>query len=171
MKNTEILFARRSIRKYKERQEIPNSTIEFILNAGMCAPSARNNQPWQFIVCQNPETLNVLSERHPYGKMLKEASLAILVCGDKSIDETESYLLQNCSAATQNILLAAHAVELGAVWLGIHPREERIQMCKEIFELPDFIMPVALISIGIPDEEKPKNSRFDEAKVKWEKWK
>jgi nitroreductase len=170
-KNLEIIFARRSIRKYKKRQVIPQTAIEFILNAGMCAPSARNKKPWQFIVCQNPQTLDILSERHPYAQMLKDASLAILVCGDKSLDDNESYLLQNCAAAAQNILLATHASELGAVWLGIHPREERILMCKEIFELPDFILPIALISIGIPNEEKPKNNRFDETKVKWEKWK
>ncbi len=168
--HSELIFRRRSIRKYAKRQVIDEVTVLHLLNAGMCAPSARNKQPWQFIVINDTAILDVLSERHPYGKMLKEASLAILVCGDKGIDDNDSYLLQNCAAATQNILLTAHAEGLGAVWLGIHPREERMQMCRELFSLPECIMPVALISIGIPDEEKLANNNFERLKVHWNKW-
>lgn len=171
MKNdADLLFSRRSIRKYKGRSPISSETVKYIIEAAMCAPSARNMQPWHFVLTQDHHILDVLSERHPYAKMLKEASLAIIVCGDKRVDDNESYLLQNCAVATQNLLLAAHACELGAVWLGVHPREERIKMCREIFSLPDYIMPVALISVGYPDEKKSRNDNYESYKVHWDKW-
>ena len=97
---------------------------------------------------------------HPYGKMLEGAAAAILVCGDNTIEETESYLLQNCSAATQNILLTAHDLDLGAVWLGLHPREDRIKAIKNVLGLPGHFFPVSLISIGYPDEKKTDPDRF-----------
>ncbi len=168
--NTDILFSRRSIRKYKNRERVPEDVVQYILSAAMSAPSARNTQAWQFIVTQNHDILNTLSERHPYAGMLKEASLAILVCGDKRAEENEIYLVQNCSAATQNILLAAHGQGLGAVWLGVNPREERMNMCREVFNLPDYVIPVALISIGYPGEKKDINKNYSSSKVHWDKW-
>ncbi len=168
--NSDIIFQRRSIRKYKSRKPVHKDLIDHLIKAGMSAPSARNKQPWHFVISQNPKTLDILSERHPYAKMLKDASLAILVCGDKELDDNESYLAQNCAAATQNILLATHACGMGAVWLGVYPREERIKMCREVFDLPQHIIPVALISIGYPDEDKPVNDNFNQEKVHWEKW-
>ena len=169
MNTNEAIFSRRSIRKYLNRQ-IPNELVKLLIEAGMYAPSARNYQPWHFIVVQSRKTLDELSVVHPYGKMLKQATLAILVCGDKNIDPMDSYLIQNCSAATQNILLAAHANGLGAVWLGVHPREQRMNGIIDLFNLPKHILPISLLSIGYPAETVVKPERFNQEKAHYEKW-
>jgi len=141
-----------------------------LLKAGMYAPSARNLQPWYFIYTDKRKTLNELSEIHPYAKMLKEATLAILVCGDLKLEENLNYIIQDCSAATQNILLAATDLGLGSVWLGIQPREDRVKNMKSFFNLPDNIIPISLISIGYPDEIKQLPERFNPERVKYNDW-
>lgn len=163
------ILNRRSIRKYKD-EPITKEQIDTLLKAAMYAPTARNMQPWHFIYTCDKEQLTKLSGIHPYGKMLRNASLAILSCGDLGIDKTESYLVQNCSAATQNILLAAHALGLGGVWLGVHPREERMGPIAEYFKLPKQVIPISLISIGYPDEKPGFPERFDLDKVHEGEW-
>jgi nitroreductase len=108
----------------------------------------------------------------PYGQMLATAPLGILVCGDLDAanDHQLSYLLQDCSAAIENLLLGAHALGLGACWLGVHPREERMLKLKEIFSLPSNIIPVAVIALGRPGEKKEARTRFNRDYVHWEKW-
>ena len=167
---SDIIFERRSIRKYKQGLTIDSKTINFLLDAAMSAPTARNRQPWQFVVISRKELLAELAQVHPYGKMLADASLAILVCGDLRLDEMESYLVQAGSAATQNLLLAAHSVGLGAVWLGVHPRKERTEDIRRLFKLPSEIIPISLISIGYPDEEKPRNQNFRTDRVHYNGW-
>jgi nitroreductase len=169
MNTIDCLLNRRSIRKYKDKQ-VPKETIDKILEAAMYAPSARNLQPWHFVVISKRDMLDKLSEVHPYAKMLKEAPVAILVCGDQSIDETVGYLSQNCAAATQNILLAAHELGLGSVWLGVYPREPRILAMKELFNLPEHILPISLIVIGYSDEEKTRPDRVIAERIHYEKW-
>lgn len=169
METINALMSRRSIRKYTN-QLIENEKIEILLKAAMQAPSARNTQSWQFIVVSDKETLKAIMKVHPYSSMLAEASHAILVCGDKSLEPSEAYCSQNCSAATQNILIAAHALGLGAVWLGVYPREERIKGITELFKLPEHIFPVTLISLGYPDEKKEAAHRYSFEKIHFEKW-
>ncbi len=170
VQNTEILFTRRSIRNYKKDMHISDDMIEFIVDAAMAAPSARNRQPWHFIISRDRNKLNKLSEVHPYGKMLKDASMAVIVSGDLKIEDRESSLVQNCSAATQNLLLAAHGIGLGGVWLGLYPREERIVALKNMFKLPENILPITLISVGFPDESKPRNNNFNPDRLHFEQW-
>jgi len=141
-----------------------------ILKAAMFAPSARNTQAWQFVVINDHEKLKALSQIHPYGKMLKSAALAILVCGDMKKDKTLSYLIQNCSAATQNILLAANELSIGSVWLGIQPREDRIRNMMKFFNLPQHIVPISLISLGYPKEEPKQVNRFDASCIHYNGW-
>ena len=160
----EVILTRRSIRKYSNK-EIPTKIIANLLEAGMYAPSARNLQAWQFVVINNRGLLNELAEIHPYGKMLKQAPLAILVCGDKMKEESEGYLSLNCAAATQNIMLAAHSLGLGSVWLGVYPKENRIEPISTLLKLPEYILPMALISLGYPDEILPKPERFSREKI------
>ena len=167
---TDILFERRSIRKYQENKPVSDEKLKHILEAAMCAPSARNYQPWHFIITHTRQTIDTLAEVHPYGKMLKAATMAILICGDSDLEKTESYILQDCAAATQNLLLAAHGVGLGGVWLGVHPREERMDAMKKVFDLPENIIPVALISLGYPAEEKPRNDNYNQERVHIDKW-
>jgi len=158
------ILTRRSIRKYSG-EAIPEELIIALLNAGMHAPTARNHQPWHFVVVDEREIIDKLSIAHPYAKMLKEASLAILVCGDKTIQESDGYIIQDCSAATQNIMLAAHAHGLGSVWLGMYPREERMKEVSRLLEIPDHILPAALISIGYPAEEKDAPVRYKTERI------
>lgn len=169
-KKSDILFERRSIRKYQKDKPIDADTVKFIIKAAMNAPSARNYQPWHFIVTHNRQTIDLLAELHPHGKMLQNSPLAILICGDSDIEKTESYIIQGCSAATQNLLLGAHDAGLGSVWLGVHPRKERMEAMKKVFKFPDNIIPVALISLGYPNEEKPWNDNFDSEKIHLETW-
>ncbi len=167
---SDIIFERRSIRKYKPGLGVDFATINFLLDAAMSAPTARNRQPWHFLVITRKSLLEELAQAHPYGKMLSEAGLAVLVCGDTSLEDIESYLVQACSAATQNLLLAAHSVGLGAVWLGVHPRKERTDDIRSILGIPKEIIPVSLISIGHPDEEKPRNHNFNPERVHLNRW-
>jgi len=159
MEAMEAILTRRSIRKYT-KQPVSESLVKEILTAAMSAPSANNKQPWQFVVMNQREVLDKVPEFHLHANMIKEAPLAILVCGDLTRQEHKGYLVLDCTAATENLLLAVHAKELGAVWLGIYPREERISGIKKLLALPDDIMPIALLVIGYPAEQKPAENRY-----------
>lgn len=169
MEILEGIFTRRSIRKYTN-QEISTDQIQLLIKAGMYAPSANNQQPWHFIVINQTEILNAIAKVHPYAKMLTKAQFAILVCGDENLELGKGYWVVDCSAATQNILLAAHAMGLGAVWLGIHPREERKKEIKKIVGLPNHIHPLSLISIGYPAEQKETPERFKIDRIHYNAW-
>lgn len=164
-----LLLDRRSIRKYKD-EKISNEKIKMLIKAAMYAPSARNYQPWEFVIIDDRDVLDKIPEFHPYAGMMKKASHGIVVCGDLNVEENVNYVNQNCSAATQNILLAAHGLGLGAVWLGVFPREQRVNGLKELLGLPENILPVSLISIGYPAEEKKRPDRFDRSKMHYNKW-
>jgi nitroreductase len=169
METLKAIFTRRSIRKYSGNL-VTDEQLEVLLRAAMHAPSARNKQPWHFIVIKEKNLLKKIAEAHPYGKMLLNAGAAIIICGDRTIEEMESYLLQNCSAATQNLLLAAHDLGLGAVWLGLHPREDRINSLKAILKFPDHVLPISMISLGPPDEVKEGQERYLVDRIHINKW-
>ena len=169
MEALEAILSRRSIRRYRSKP-VPEKTVSELLRAAMSAPSANNLQPWHFVVVDDRAVLDAIQEFHPYSKMLSEAPLAILVCGDSRAEDKQSYMIQDCSAATQNLLLAAHAKDLGAVWLGIHPRQGRVEGCRKLFDLPDHILPLALIAVGHPAESKPRADRFDPSRVRRNRW-
>ena len=165
------LFSRRSIRAYKP-DTIPEEMITDLLQAAMAAPSAVARDPWEFLVVQNKQTLEKISAALPNGKFLADAPLGIVVCGNlrQAHDGQISYLLQDCASAVENMLLAAGMLGLGACWLGVHPRDERVQHLRTQFSLPEHIIPVATIAIGHPDEEKEPRTRYDDKSVHWEKW-
>ena len=163
------ILARRSVRKYVP-EIVEKSRIKILLKSAMYAPSARNEQPWHFIVIDDRDILKRIQQVHPYAGMLGEAAFAILVCGDEHLEKSKGYWPVDCSAATQNILLAAHSIGLGAVWLGVYPRSERQDGIREIFELPGHIHPFSLVSVGVPAEEKEIPDRFKEDRIKWNKW-
>lgn len=162
-----MIFARRSIRRYTA-EPVSEKEIKTMLEAAMAAPSASNRKPWHFIVATDKHTLDKLARVHPYAKMLFEAPLCIAVCGDKSI--SPRYWVQDCSAAAENLLLAATALGLGAVWLGVHPRESRVGPIRKVLKLPEIIVPLNLISIGHPAEEKEPRTQYDELRVHREHW-
>ena len=161
------LFARRSIRKFTD-ESVTEEQVQTLLEAGMAAPSASNRQPWHFIVVTEQETRAALADAHPYGKMVAQAPLCIVPCGDPSI--SEGYWVQDVSAATENILLAVVGLDLGAVWCGVHPRPERVAAVRSILGLPEDIIPFALLAIGNADEEKEPRTQYDEERVHRERW-
>ncbi|MGO5065954.1 nitroreductase family protein [Clostridium sp. LCP25S3_F8] len=163
------ILKRRSIRKYKDKK-ISDDIVEGLLRAGMAAPSAVNEQPWQFIVLRDKEIMKKITKVHEYSKMLLEADVAIVVCGDKSKELIDDFWVQDCSAATENILIEAEDRGLGAVWLGVYPIKERIEGIKEILNLPECITPLSVIPIGYPNEDKKPIDRFDKERVHYDKW-
>jgi len=163
----QTIFARRSIRRYTA-EPVSEADIKTLLEAAMAAPSASNRKPWQFVVVTARQTLDALAEAHPHGKMLFEATSCIAVCGD--LTTFERFWVQDCSAATENLLLAATALGLGAVWLGVYPREDRVAAVRQVLGLPETITPLNLVSIGHPAEEKEPRTQYNEARVHRERW-
>jgi nitroreductase len=169
MDGFETIITRRSIRKYK-KQPIPNETLQKLFEAACQAPSAGNQQPWQFILLDDRKILNVIHTFHPSAKILKEADKAILVCGDLDLEKFKGYWMIDCAAATQNILLAAHSLGLGGCWLGLYPREGRMAGMKKLLHLPAHIVPFALVALGYAAEIKPKENRCNPARIHQNKW-
>lgn len=169
MEAIEAILQRRSIRKYTGKA-ISEEQIDLLLKAAMYAPSAVNKQPWHFIVFRDAEKRKQIMEFQKSAAMLAEANVCILVCYDEKLQHDAGYGVIDCSAATQNILLAAHAIGLGAVWVGIHPRQNRIDAAHKLFHLPDHIKPFAIVSLGYPAEKKPFPERFNKERIHYEKW-
>ena len=161
------IFSRRSIRKYTE-ESVPEEQVTTILEAAMAAPSASNRKPWHFVTVTERDTLNRLAEAHKYAKMLHEAPLCIVVCGDESV--SQRFWVQDCSAATQNILLAAQALGLGSVWCGVYPSEERVKEISEILGIKAPVKPLNLIAIGYPAEKKDPRTQYDGSRIHGEHW-
>ncbi|QNU68789.1 nitroreductase family protein [Ruminiclostridium herbifermentans] len=163
------IFTRRSIRKYTN-EAVPSSLIKNLLKAAMSAPSACNQQPWHFLVIDDRSTLDKLSTHNSGYSMLKEASLAILICGEIETAILKHFWAEDCAAATQNLLLAAHASGLGGVWLGVYPEENKGVFLKEVLNIPNHITPFSLISLGYPAETKEPEDRYNEDKIHYGKW-
>lgn len=163
------ILARRSIRRYTG-EKVNGEAIQKVLEAGMAAPSAGNQQPWHFIVLDDRTVLDAVPEHHPHSSMIREAPVAILVCGDISAEKHQGYWVQDCAAATQNMLLAVTDLGLGAVWLGVYPREDRVRGLRGLLGLPEHIIPFSLIPIGHPAEEKPPAGRFDSGRIHYNRW-
>ena len=165
----ETILSRRSIRKYTA-QPVNDDHIETLLRAAMAAPSAGNQQAWEFVVIDDRALLDAIPSVHPYAQMCAEAPLCLAVCADPSRERYPGFWVQDCSAATQNILLAAHALGLGAVWLGIAPGGDRAHHIAELLELPAGIEPLALIAVGHPGEPKQAENSYDPAKTHHNRW-
>ena len=165
----EAILTRRSIRKYTN-QPVPEQVVKELLEAAMSAPSAVNQQPWQFIVINDRKILGEIPKLHPYSLMLRAAPVAILVCGDLQLEKMRGYWVQDCSAATENILIAATAKGLGAVWLGIYPRKERIAGIKKLLSLPEHVIPFSIVSIGYPAVKKLPANRYDSSRIHYNRW-
>lgn len=166
-----FIFSRRSVRQYVDK-EITDQMVTDILEAAMAAPSAVGNNPWHFVAVRDKDTLKKITDGLPNGKMLANAGLGIVVCGDlsKAHDQKESYMLQDCSAAIENILLAATALGLGSCWLGAHPRPDRLIHLRMVLGIPNEITPISVVSIGWPANLPQARTRYTKAAVHVEKW-
>ncbi len=165
----DAIFKRRSIRRYKDGS-VSDETIEKLLKAAMAAPSAGNEQPWHFVVVKDKEMLKRLSKLSPYASMLKDAPLGIVVCGDLKAEIYKGFWVQDCSAATENLLIEAAYLGLGAVWLGVYPVEERVDYVREVLEIPSYVVPFAVIPVGYPAQQLPPADRYNRDKIHQEKW-
>lgn len=165
----DAIFSRRSIRRYTA-DKIDESVLETILEAAMAAPSAGDERPWHFVVIDDRAVLDEIPSFHPHAGMLREAPAAILVCGDETLEQFAGYWPQDCSAATQNILLAVESLGLGGVWLGIYPIEERVEGMRRLVGAPGRAIPFALVALGHPAESKPPARRFDPGRVHRNRW-
>jgi nitroreductase len=165
----EALMTRRSVRAYTD-EPISDDQVMKILAAGMQAPSARNQQPWHFVVLRRREHLDALAGVLPFGKMLGQAPLGIVVCADADLEQSAGYWFQDCAAATQNILLACHATGLGAVWIGAYPREERVTALRELLRLPTTVTPLCAIAVGRPAQHPAAVDRFRRDRIHHGQW-
>lgn len=165
----EAIMTRRSVRKYKAKP-VSEYLIMQLLQAAMQAPSAANEQPWQFIVIRDRRILEQVPSFHAHAHMVRAAAVAILVCEDTSLEVYKGRGSLDCANAAENMLLAAHGMGLGAVWVGIYPVEERISGMRKLLGIPGSVVPIALISIGYPDEKPPVEDRFKPERVHYERW-
>jgi nitroreductase len=169
MNTMEAILTRRSIRKFTNKP-VPKETVAELLKAAMYAPSAGNGQPWHFLVINKREFLDKLPEIHPHALMAKQAPLAIIVCVHLDLEKYPGNWIADCSAATQNILLAAHEKGLGSVWCGVYPNEQRIAAFRKTFNLPGRVVPLSLNVIGYPDETKTAEDRFKKDRIHENGW-
>lgn len=165
----DTIFERRSIRQYTDKP-VEDGKLHTLLRAAMYAPSAKDSRPWHFVVVRDRAVMDKFMQIHPYSKMLAQASALIVVCGDKSREAAPGYYLGDCGAATENLLLAAHELGLGACWLGITPVKERMQPIKELLGLPEQIEPFCGVAVGYPAETRQVPERFDETRVHHDRW-
>jgi nitroreductase len=167
MNTMETIRTRRSIRKYKPGADVTQEQIDLLLEAAMLAPSACNTRPWEFIVIRDRSTLTAITEIHPYTKMLNTASLGIVICAlpETQTGIAEGYFPQDCGAATQNILLEAVELGLGACWCGIYPKDERIKDIKKLLSIET--LPFCVIAVGVPDENPAPRGSYEKKKVRY----
>lgn len=172
----ECIMTRTSVRRYQPDRTIPADTVEMLLRAAMAAPTAVNKQPWQYVVVDNRADLDSLAASLPYAKMLSTASIAVVPCVDLGavIDgETaeRGFWIQDVSASTENLLLAAHALSLGAVWTGVYPDTERVALVQKALGMPESIVPLCVVPVGYPEGGVPApKDKWKPEKVHYNKW-
>ena len=163
------IFNRASVRSFAG-QKVETEKIELLMKAAMAAPSACNQQPWEFVVVTDPAILKKLSECSPYAGCLRQAPLGIVVCMRTEGLRAPEYAQIDASAATENILLEAVHLGLGAVWLGIAPAPERMDAVRQVIDAPETIQPFGLVACGYPDKPVVPANRYDPVRVHYEKW-
>ena len=165
----DTILSRRSIRRYQNRP-VEEALVEYCLRSAMAAPSAHNQQPWAFVVIDDRELLDAIPGFHPYSRMLYEAPMAILVCGDERELKSPDFWPQDCAAAVENILLAACSRGLGSVWMGVYPKEPIMQGFRRLLNMPGYHVPFALVALGYGAEEKGPSERYDPGWVRRNAW-
>lgn len=167
------ILSRKSVRSYTDKA-VTRQQLDTLVRVAMAAPTGRDMRPWKFIVIDDKSVMQQLAAQLPKAKMLAEAQAAILVCGDLSIKDKEGKTSTNwtfdCSAASENLLLQAEAMGLGAVWTGVYPYEDRTDAIKKVFELPDDIVPFSLIPIGHPKGDPQPKDKYNTENIHYNKY-
>ncbi len=164
-----VIHNRKSVRKYLDKP-VSRDQLETLLRAGMAAPTAADKRPWAFVAVTDRAVLDTLYHASPWSKMLRQAQAAIVVCGDKRKGLPSDVWVQDCSAASENILLAAEAIGLGAVWCGIYLNPEPTAYVQKVLGLPEEVIPLNIISIGYPTGEEPPKDKWDPNNIHWNRW-
>ncbi|MDR0606593.1 MAG: nitroreductase family protein [Bacteroidales bacterium] len=162
-----VIYNRKSVRNFIPNKPISKEDINTIIKAGMSAPSGKDTRPWEIIVIDDQEILQSLATKLPHAKMLAQSPLAMVVCGDTT---KSSYWYVDCSAVTENILLAVEAMELGAVWTAAYPYQDRMDAVIQSVNLPENILPLCVIPMGYPKGEHQPKDKYDETKIHYNKW-
>ena len=168
-----VIAARTSVRKFDPSREVDEALVEKLLRAAMCAPTARNMQPWEFVVVRDPAVLAELARGLPYSRIGNGARLAIIVCGNLEIGlqgREREFWVQDCSAATENLLLAAKALGLGAVWTAIYPADDRIAHARKTLGIPAHVMPLNAVPVGWPAENPPPKDKWKPERIHRDRW-
>ncbi len=166
------ILARKSVRSYRS-EPVPEEKIQMLVRAGMAAPTAVDKRPWEFVVVTDRAVLKQLADALPYAKMADRAAAAIVVGGDvrKQWGGMESdYWIMDCSAATQNILLAAESMGLGAVWTAVYPEDSRVRAVRQILGIPPHVVPLNVIPVGVPAGREKAKDKYDPKQIHWNKW-
>jgi len=169
METLEAIHTRRSIRKYEDKP-VPEELVRQVLGAAMMAPSARDQRPWQFLVIDDRKLLAEIPTVCPNAPMAARAPVAILVCAELALEKSPGYWVIDCAAAVENMLLAAHALGLGAVWCGVHPREPRVEGLRRLVGVPEGVNPHSLVLLGYPAEGRPSEDRYNAERVRRNGW-
>jgi len=166
-----VIHGRKSVRSYTG-QHVDRKQLEMVLRAGMAAPTAVNRQPWSFIVVTDRKTIDTLQQGLPYAKMLGKAGAAIVVCAipEKAAGEKLEYAVIDSALASENILLAAEALGLGAVWTAAYPDADRMDFVRKTLNIPAGVIPLNVIPIGYPAGEDKAKDKFRPQNIHWEKW-
>ena len=171
MNAIEAIITRCSVRRFTDAPVNPD-LVEKLLQAAMAAPSAHNEQPWHFIVVDDRQVLTKITAVHPYAQMLNQAPLALCVCGDLNLEKEpgSNFWIQDCAAATENILLAANALGLGSCWVGVYPRQQRVDVIRQLFNAPENIVPFSLIALGYAADPKPGSGHYKANRIHKNQW-
>lgn len=165
----DALATRRSIRTFTDKP-VSDAMVEGLIHSAMQAPSAGNAQPWEFVVIRSEESKEHITKIHQYAQMAPKSPVSVLVCGNLFKEKYAGFWVQDCSAAIQNMLLAARAYGIGTVWCGIHPIEERVAAFRKAFALPDHIVPLGLVVMGYSDQPFIERKVFDAQKIHYERF-
>ena len=169
MENISSVLVRRSIRAFTN-EKLTREELMALVEAGMAAACARGRTSWHFTIIQDRDTLDRIPDVHPFSMMMRSANAAILICADRKSEPNEGYWVQNCSAATENVLIEAARRDIGSVWLGVYPMKKRIDGVRKLMNVPDDLIPFSLVALGKPDEIKPPHSGVDKDRLKWGPW-
>lgn len=168
----EDIMTRTSVRAYSGK-EVSGEQLDTLLRAAMAAPTAGNKQPWRFVVINEKNILKAIGENFQTMTMAKDASAAVIMCGDTTATfkgQAQAYWVQDVSAASENLLLAAHAIGLGAVWCGIYPQMDRVEQFSKMLNLPSEILPMACICIGYPAGETTPKDKWEPENIHYNTW-
>ena len=167
-----VIYSRKSVRQYTG-ELVSKDQVVALLKAGMAAPTAVNKKPWSFVVVTDKEVLQRIADGLPHSRMILKAGTAIVVSGvlAKALPgEEQDFWVQDCSAAAENILLAAEAMDLGAVWTGVYPVQERVRCVQGVLGMPEDIIPMSIIAVGHPSSVESAKDKFELSNIHWQRW-